>query len=367
VAVLESQAKLVSEEPLLRAIEEAIDGYLLVLNSQRQVLAANQQFLRDLGAKCADRVLGSRPGEIVECIHAAHGPDGCGTSKACSACGAVLAVLSSQREGRPVVGECFLTVRSGEYTESLEYRVRATPTKVGEHVFTVLVFSDISSEKRRDALERVFFHDILNTVGGLVGWSSMLQSEDDLDLKMVAAKIVRLTERLTREIRDQRQLLQAESGELVLSFDYVSVGQVMETLRSIFSAHEAAKGKTLEIGEAGAEDRIKTDASLLLRVLTNMVKNALEAVSKGKGVRVWYEKQDSEPVFLVWNQGVIPDDVAVRIFQRSFSTKGQKGRGLGTYSMKLFGERYLGGKVGFESSAGKGTVFFIRLPAKPPG
>jgi sensor histidine kinase regulating citrate/malate metabolism len=63
---------------------------------------------------------------------------------------------------------------------------------------------------------------------------------------------------------------------------------------------------------------------------------------------------------------VIPEKVALRIFQRSFSTKAKKGRGIGTYSMKLFGERYLGGKVGFETNEEKGTMFFIELPEREP-
>ena len=70
------------------------------------------------------------------------------------------------------------------------------------------------------------------------------------------------------------------------------------------------------------------------RVLTNMVKNALEAVGEGDTVRVWYECRDGKPAFMVWNLGMIPEKVTDRIFQRSFSTKSRRGRGLGTYSMK---------------------------------
>jgi sensor histidine kinase regulating citrate/malate metabolism len=39
------------------------------------------------------------------------------------------------------------------------------------------------------------------------------------------------------------------------------------------------------------------------------------------------------------------------------------GRGIGTYSMKLFGEKYLKGKVWFTSSAENGTSFFFELKA----
>jgi len=49
------------------------------------------------------------------------------------------------------------------------------------------------------------------------------------------------------------------------------------------------------------------------------------------------------------------------LFQRSFSTKGE-GRGLGTYSIKLYTERYLKGTVSFSSAEGEGTVFRVRYP-----
>ena len=53
----------------------------------------------------------------------------------------------------------------------------------------------------------------------------------------------------------------------------------------------------------------------------------------------------------------------MKIFQRSFSTKGE-GRGLGTYSMKLLTERYLGGRVSFTTSADEGTIFKVALPIR---
>ena len=57
-----------------------------------------------------------------------------------------------------------------------------------------------------------------------------------------------------------------------------------------------------------------------------------------------------------------PDAVAKRVFQRNFTTKEGAGRGLGTFSTKLFGEQILKGKVQFTSSPAEGTVFELRLP-----
>ena len=68
---------------------------------------------------------------------------------------------------------------------------------------------------------------------------------------------------------------------------------------------------------------------------------------------------------MVSNPEIMPQEVQFQIFQRSFSTKGEVGRGIGTYSMKLFGERYLGGKVDFVSYSPEGTTFRLSLPKKP--
>ena len=57
----------------------------------------------------------------------------------------------------------------------------------------------------------------------------------------------------------------------------------------------------------------------------------------------------------------MPKRVQLQIFQRSFSTKGN-GRGLGTYSMKLFTEKYLQGRVSFESTEEEGTTFMAMMP-----
>jgi len=57
----------------------------------------------------------------------------------------------------------------------------------------------------------------------------------------------------------------------------------------------------------------------------------------------------------------IPPESRPQIWRRTFSTKG-RGRGLGTYGMKLFAENYLEGEVGFSSDEINGTEFFLRLP-----
>ena len=50
--------------------------------------------------------------------------------------------------------------------------------------------------------------------------------------------------------------------------------------------------------------------------------------------------------------------VKLQLFNRSFSTKGENGRGFGTYTVKLLLERYLNGHVEFNSTEKDGTYFY---------
>ena len=104
-----------------------------------------------------------------------------------------------------------------------------------------------------------------------------------------------------------------------------------------------------------------TDQRLLHRILINMTKNAIEASPAEAVVRIGCEQDGNDLEFWAHNQSCMPEQVQRQIFQRSFSTKGP-GRGLGTYSIQLLGERYLKGRVSFTSSPEKGTTFRFRCP-----
>jgi len=83
----------------------------------------------------------------------------------------------------------------------------------------------------------------------------------------------------------------------------------------------------------------------------------------GATVVLAYAVLGGAPTFTATNPDAIPPEVVPRIFQRSFSTKPGAGHGLGTYSMRLLAEQYLGGRVTFTTSLEAGTTFSLTLPA----
>jgi signal transduction histidine kinase len=355
--------------PLALVMLDSMPGPAIILNAQRQIVVANRQFLELTGAGDPGAVLALRPGEALDCVHAARQPGGCGTSENCAACGAVGAILSTWETHEATTAECRICTNASADGGALDFRAKTSFVSVDGADFVVFALQDISSEKRRHVLERVFFHDVLNVCGGVHGLAELLltdglDAETEQDFKH---DVYRLSGAVIDEITAHRQMLAAERGELNLDLSDVSVRDVLDEVIAIYRHHAVAEGRGLECGSC---DRLwlRTDATLLRRVLGNLIKNALEATPPGGTVHVSASGEPDGVCLSVRNPGAMPERARLQMFQRSFSTKGGDGRGVGTYSVKLFGERYLGGRVAFTSDQATGTCFTVTLPlAGPPG
>ncbi|MBL6928525.1 MAG: HAMP domain-containing histidine kinase [Rhodospirillales bacterium] len=341
---------------------ENIQEMVLILNRERQIVFANRRFLEFRGDDNAALVFGLRPGEAVECIHALADdtPAGCGTSEFCETCGAVNAILESQRTGLDIQ-ECSI-VREKD-ADALNLRVRATTFKLGSEPFTLFAIQDISDEKRRGELERLFFHDILNTAGAIRGLADVFEMAPPEKQNEFRHRISVGTSRLIDEINSHRVIAAAEHDELSCSPTQVESLEFLREILFLFDGHASTANRTLAVSESAVDFEFETDRGLLSRVVVNMVRNALEATEPGGTVSVGADHSVDEVRFWVHNSSVMTRDVAVQVFNRSFSTKG-KGRGLGTYSMRLIGERYLKGQVSFVSTEKAGTTFEAVFPRK---
>ncbi len=349
--------KMLAGNPTLKEITKALSQMLIILNKHRQIVYANSHFQSLLGVDKQEAYLGKRPGEILGCVHASQSSGGCGTTEFCSTCGAISAILEAQ-SGKKSVKECRIAL---ENNEALELQVTASPFAMEGENFTIFVVNDISNEKRRQVLERVFFHDVLNSAGGISGLSTLISEiNDPNELAEVAGMINRSANDLISEIQLQRELSEAERGDIALNITEIESVEVLKIIVDLYSGHEVSKGKELQLDDACSSFKVKTDAVLLKRILGNMTKNALEASLPNSKVTLLCRNEQEKLIFSVHNESHIPGEMQLQLFKRSFSTKG-KGRGIGTYSMKLFGEKYLKGKVGFKSSEENGTVFFLEL------
>jgi signal transduction histidine kinase len=339
---------------LVEAFDAIPDG-LVLLDEERHIVFANTAFCSFLGVADFSPLLGSRPGDALGCVRAAEGS--CGSTEYCPVCGAMDAILASQG-GEAEIREC--RILRGGAAGALDLRVRAAPFWLQGEEFTLFVIQDIAHEKRRAALERIFFHDVLNTAGNIRNLAVLLRSAGREEFPRYRDLLDRLSEELTSQIQAQRDLIAAEAGDLPVRPERFDPADVVRRVAALY-ANDAPVA--LELPESGAT--MVSDRTLLQRVLGNMVKNAVEAAEEGETIRLGARVGAQEVSFWVRNRAVLAPSVRLQVFQRSFSTKGT-GRGLGTYSMRLLSERYLHGSVSFTSSEGEGTIFQGTYPLVLP-
>jgi len=353
-----NQSEQIKDLPMIKNIVDLVPDAFLVLNHQRQIVFCNNTFLKQLGNCEEGSVFGKKPGEALHCIHAGESPGGCGTTKFCIYCGAVNAIISSQKNPDSLkCDECNILA---EGNIALNFKVWTKTIPIEGDDYTFFLARDISAQKNMQMLEKIFFHDIMNTAGGLAGLVELLSTADPEELDELVDLVRNISNTLIDEINAQKMIVSANNGELRIKNESVDINNLIQNIADVYKNHIVAFNKDIKISLDENLSTVKTDPAILKRIIGNMLKNALEAVHEDDGVLLSVEDDDLEYCVKVRNPGVMPESARMQVFQRSFSTKGV-GRGLGTYSIKLLGETFLKGVVSFDSNDEIGTEFRIRL------
>jgi nitrogen fixation/metabolism regulation signal transduction histidine kinase len=348
-------------------VPQALDSLaapLIVLNARRQVIFANRAFQDFARGASIDEICGSRPGDVFGCVHAHHG---CGDWEGCGFCGARQAIGETQTTGQPAARECHITVNAPESKPARDLLVRTTPFEIGGSQYVMVSFSDISDLKRRSALERIFFHDILNTASSFRVYLDLLRREGTTEdgKRNLLERLTAVCDTLQEEIEGQKIMLSAENGTLRAQRNLMESHSLALQLARQAEGLEIAQGRTVAIAPFSERFSFVSDDALVKRILVNMLKNALEASPPGVIVTIGLRRTgEAAAEFSVHNPSCMNREVQLQVFRRYFSTKGAD-RGLGTWGMKLLAEEYLGGRVAFTSTPRDGTTFTLSLPLNP--
>lgn len=344
----------------VKDILNSLFDIVLILDINRQAVFVNRALLSYFGLMGPETILGKRPGEIFHCIHATEGECGCGTSRFCTFCEAQRAIVVGLRGG---VGSeaCHITTAGGD---ALDFGVSTAPLQVDEDTFVLFVIKDISDQQRVEALEQVFFHDVLNVSSVIWGLSSLLKDGRKEKNEDIGRKIYVATHRLISEIEAQRNLIWAEHHQLIPNWEQLDSIEILLEQKLLYEEQASYHQKVIAVDPNAEKIRFEGDRILLSRMIENLLKNALEAVAEGATVQMGCRKQGDCIEFWIHNEGVIPPEVRPHLFKRGYSTK-SKGRGLGMYSVRLISERYLQGQVSYESTPESGTTVHVSYPLIP--
>jgi K+-sensing histidine kinase KdpD len=273
-ARLDHQLEIIARNPVIDGVMRMVGGLIAVLNENRQIITVNEHFMNALGIDHPDKVFGLRPGEAIGCSYAAEMAAGCGTSEYCMTCGAAIAIVTSIGKDWPVERNCALSVERGGRQMDLFFRVHAAPINLEAERFVLLFLYDISQQQRLAALERVFFHEISNTVTGLANAAELLCISASSDAQGMAKNIAGLAIRLTREVELQQRLSQYQSNAIYPKKEVISVEWIIDELEQLMNQHPAKQQKNFQVQNSAPGLLLHVDPALILRVLDNMLINA---------------------------------------------------------------------------------------------
>jgi len=175
------------------------------------------------------------------------------------------------------------------------------------------------------------------------------------------------SDRLIRLINDLLDIQKIESGMLTIARKPLALRPLLEqTLRSN-QDYGRQYGVTFALDYPPQEIMIYADGDRVMQVLTNLLANAAKFSPAGESVLVRVTAGPQAIRIAVIDHGPgIPASFQPQVFEKftqanTSSTRQSGGSGLGLSIAKAIVER-LGGTIGFESSAGAGTTFYVDLP-----
>ena len=277
-------------------------------------------------------------------------------------------VLEAFRRGRPVVQRDIRSLSGRQVQVSLDF-IQEKSTQIG----ALLIMRDAESVRRiEDEIEmsrrlsassrvtRGVGHEFKNPINAIVLHLHLLQNKlQQIDpgtrrhVDVIDSEIRRL-DRLVQRLMDiyPRRDLQLEEIDLCTMLeDVAALAQPDAEQRGVKILRDLAEGPLI----------VKVDTDFMKQAILNVVLNGIQAMPEGGTLVIRARRQEGLVTTEIIDTGNgIPPDVQDKIFELYFTTK-PEGSGIGlaqTYQVLQW--HY--GSVDFQTAAGVGTTFRLRLP-----
>lgn len=237
----------------------------------------------------------------------------------------------------------------------------------------VIGIRDITAEREIESARETFFHmithDMRAPLSSIQGYAQLIRksapppppmTEKYLDV------ILRASTRLNGMIEDILTTMKLENGEMALNPVEIEAGELCSRVFEVHGPMAAKKQIKFSIVLPPVKIPFSADATLLERVITNLVGNSLKFTPEGKTVKLTCGESSGEVVFCVEDSGPgIPKEKQTEIFEKYAQMEEHKymGFGLGLAMCKMAVELHKG-RIWVESEEGKGSKFSFAIPFK---
>jgi len=225
------------------------------------------------------------------------------------------------------------------------------------------------SERLRSELISVISHEVRTPLACVLGYASLLQTRPVDDetrgkyLSIISDEARRL-ESLVSELVDVRRI---EEGRLDLEVETFDLGKLLE--EQIRSFSDRSERHTIEYVPPGSALDVRADRGRIAQVIANLLGNAIKYSPSGGEVEVEAGTRLGKVRVSVRDHGIgIPEVARPRIFTKFFRGEagagGIGGMGLGLAVSREIVEAH-GGRMGFDTTVGRGSVFWFELAPAP--
>jgi len=265
-----------------------------------------------------------------------------------------------------------------------KFRIRTYRT-YGSIIFAIVLIAVVFSivllhferrrqqaESMRDEMLSLFSHDLRSPLIGIKGAMELLkdhsatieQDKKDQLYHLIHDYVMHMG-RIVDDILDVHKL---ESGKMTFNFEHVLVSQIIDQAIAMVAGYASQFDVQLKTQDnTDTNIVIQADRQRLIRVMTNLITNALKFSPVGETVIIRTTHEGKHVVIAIEDHGPgIPSSLQPYVFQKFVQSRKRQvhnlpSTGLGLTIVKYITEAH-GGNVYFESARNKGTTFFLELP-----
>ncbi len=258
-----------------------------------------------------------------------------------------------------------LLVELQQFNQQLEYKVKDRTRRLEEANKDLVRLND-----EKNHFLGITTHDLKAPLAGISGLLELMKLEK-VSLSDRHLGYIQLMEEtcqdMLRLISDLLDLSRIEQGTANMTVKEISIPKVVSQLEDHFRSWASRKNIKLNFEAPVSEKAIFTDPDILVRILDNLISNAIKFSPKGKEVTISIINEETGVRFSINDNGPgIKDNERDKLFLRfqklsARPTDGESSSGLGLSIVKDLVD-LLKGTITVESEAGKGTRFIIRLP-----
>jgi signal transduction histidine kinase/ActR/RegA family two-component response regulator len=209
-------------------------------------------------------------------------------------------------------------------------------------------------------------HHLNNILSVILGKAQMIQtkldgssSERDMELLIKAAKDgANSIQRLQQTMSQNKLAIE----QIPLSINNL-IQEIVEIIRPRYKREAESKGIEYKLElSLGNVSPVMGDSAALREVILNLINNALDSMPNGGKLSIQTIQKDEKVLIFISDTGTgIPENIQNKIFEPFYTTKGEKGNGLGlSIAANLIKQHK--GRIYVDSIVNKGSIFMIELP-----